>query len=90
MDNNELRKHLQQLHDEIKNTKTVDEKGDKLLRDLDEDLRAFLDRPESDPSSLQPSLVQRLEGALYHFEATHPGLTTLIGKLLAFLSNSGI
>ncbi len=90
MDNDELRKLLQQLHDEIKNAHTVDEKGSQLLRDLDEDIRAFLDRSEENPLPLHPTFVKRLEGSLYHFEATHPSLTTVISRLLTGLSNAGI
>jgi len=87
MDNQELSKLLQQLHAEIKNTQAVDEKGTSLLRDLDEDIHALLERSEE--SSEQPG-TQRLEDALYHFEATHPKLTELISKLLESLSNAGI
>jgi hypothetical protein len=90
MDNNELRKLLQQLQDEIKNTGTVDEKGNQLLRDLDEDIHTFLALSEETPVQMHPSLIHRLEGTLYHFEATHPGLTTLVSRLLASLSNAGI
>jgi hypothetical protein len=90
MDNEELRKLLQQLHDEIKNARQVDEKGSQLLRDLDMDIHAFLDRSEGAPAPLHPSFVKRLEGSLYHFEATHPSLTTVISRLLAGLSNAGI
>ena len=90
MDNKELRKLLHQLHDEIKNTQTVDEKGNELLRDLEGDLRALLERSEGNPVELHPSIVQWLEGALNHFEATHPDLTMLISKLLDSLSNAGI
>ncbi|HEY5271072.1 MAG TPA: DUF4404 family protein [Anaerolineales bacterium] len=90
MDNEELRKLLQQLHDEIKNTQTVDEKGSELLRDLEGDLRALLERSEENPVQLHPSIVQRMEGALNHFEATHSDLTMLISKLLDSLSNAGI
>jgi len=90
MDNEELRKLLQQLHDEIKNTQTVDEKGSELLRDLEGDLRALLERSEENPVQLHPSMVQRMEGALNHFEATHSDLTMLISKLLDSLSNAGI
>ncbi|MCX6039132.1 MAG: DUF4404 family protein [Chloroflexi bacterium] len=39
---------------------------------------------------LHPSIVQGLEGAVNHFEATHPDLTMLISKLLDSLSNAGI
>jgi hypothetical protein len=90
MDNKELREHLNQLHDEINNTQSVDEKGGELLRDLDGDIRALLDRSVGDPVKLHPSIVQRLEGALNHFEVTHSELTTLISKLLDSLSNAGI
>ena len=90
MENKELRKDLRQLHDEIKKTKAVDEKGRELLRDLEGDISALLERSEEHPVQLHPSLVQRLESALAHFEVTHPELTTLISKLLDSLSTAGI
>jgi hypothetical protein len=90
MDNNELRKLLLQLHDEIKNTQSVDEKGSELLRDLDGDIQDLLERSEENPVQLHPTLVQRLKGALDHFEVTHTSLTTLISNLLDTLSNAGI
>lgn len=90
MDDKELRKLLLQLHDEIKNTQSVDEKGSELLRDLDGDIQDLLVRSEENPAQSHPSLVQRLEGALDHFEVTHPSLTTLISNLLDTLSNAGI
>jgi len=90
MDNHELRKLLNQLHDEIKNTRVVDEKGSELLRDLDGDIRALLERSEADPLQLHPSIVHRLQGALNNFETTHPDLTMMISRLLESLSNAGI
>jgi len=90
MDNKKSRKLLQQLHDEINNTQTVDEKGSELLRDLDGDIRALLERSEEHPVQVHPSIIQRLENALDHFEVTHPELTTLISKVLDSLSNAGI
>jgi hypothetical protein len=90
MDDKELRKLLNQLHDEINRTQTVDEKGSGLLRDLDDDIRALLDRSEENPMQLHPSFVQRLEGTLLHFEVSHPSLTTLISRLLDSLSSAGI
>ena len=90
MDNKKSRKLLQQLHDEINNTQTVDEKGSILLRDLKGDISELLERSEENPAQSHPSIVQRLESALSHFEVTHPDLTTLISKLLDSLSNAGI
>ncbi len=89
-DDKELRKNLHQLHDEITNTQAVDEKGRELLRDLEADISALLERSEETPVQVHPSIIQRLEGALDHFEVTHPDLTMLISKLLDSLSTAGI
>jgi hypothetical protein len=90
MDNQELRKLLDELHDEVNKTQTVDKKGRELLRDLDGDIRALLERSRENPVKVNPSIVQQLEGALDHFEMDHPELTMLISKLLESLSNAGI
>ena len=90
MNNKISRKLLHQLHDEIKNTQAIDKKGSELLRDLEGDIHALLERSEENPVQLHPSIVQRLEDALHHFEATHPDLTMLISKFLDSLSNAGI
>ena len=90
MDNNELSKLLNRLLDEIKNTRAVDEKGEKLLHDLEGDVQALIERSEEIPVELHASSVQNLETALTHFEVTHPQMTSLISNLLNFLSNSGI
>jgi len=90
MDDNELNKLLQQLHDEISNTQDVDEKGSELLRDLEGDINALLERSGENPVQVHPSTVQGLEISVRHFEVSHPDLTMLISKLLDFLSNAGI
>ena len=90
MDNKIDRELLQQLHDEINNTQTVDEKGKDLLRDLDRDIRALLERSEEHPDEEHPFVIQNLESTLTHFEVTHPELTALVSKLLDTLSNAGI
>jgi hypothetical protein len=90
MNNKIDRELLQQLHDEINNTQTVDEKGEELLRDLDGDIRALLERSEEHPTQVRPSIVHTLESTLDHFEITHPELTVLVSKLLDTLSNAGI
>jgi hypothetical protein len=90
MDNKDLRALLQQLRNEIKDTQSVDEKGTELLRGLDGDIHALLERSEENPVQLQPSFVERLEDAIDHFEVTHPVLTTMIARLMDTLSNSGI
>ncbi len=90
MDNKDLRKLLQQLHDEVENTQTVDEQDSELLRDLDGHIRTLLDRSEENPVQVQPAFVGRLEETFYRFEVSHPRLTTLVSKVLDSLSNAGI
>ena len=90
MDNKELRKTLHQLQDEIKSIKAVDDTGKVLLHNLEDDISALLERSGGNPVQVHPSVVQRLEGVVSHFEVTHPDLTTLISNLLESLSNAGI
>jgi hypothetical protein len=90
MENKELRELLTRLHDEIQNTSAVDEKGTELLRDLESDIAALIERSGSEPLELRPASVLNLENTLKHFEVSHPTLTELIARLLETLSNSGI
>jgi hypothetical protein len=90
MDNKELDKLLHQLHDEIQKTRTIDDKGSELLRDLEGDIRTLLERSQGAPIQVHPSIVQRLELAVNQFEVIHPDLTTLISNLLDSLSSAGI
>jgi hypothetical protein len=90
MDDHELRKLIEQLHAEIQNAQTVDEKGQELLTHLESDIRELLNRTEGEGVPVRPSTIQRLEEGLDHFEATHPALTTLLSNLLESLSNAGI
>jgi dsDNA-specific endonuclease/ATPase MutS2 len=90
MENKELDKLLHQLHDEIQKTRSIDDKGSELLRDLDGDIRTLLERSQESPLQLHPSSAQRLELAVTQFEITHPDLTTLISSLLDSLSSAGI
>ena len=90
MDDEELRRKLEQLHDDIANVDHVDEKGRVILRDIDGHIRELLAR--SDASALQPKpgLTRGLENAIRHFEVTHPTLTEALSDLLTALSNAGI
>jgi hypothetical protein len=81
---------LQQLHDEINRLETVDEKGTELLRDLDGDIRALLERSEEGFTQVHPSVFTQLEGTIRHFEVSHPDLTDLIAKVSISLSNAGV
>ncbi|RPH60596.1 MAG: DUF4404 family protein [Chloroflexi bacterium] len=90
MEEQELRKLLEQLQGEIEHTKTVDEKGWELLRHLETDIHALLERSRSEAAQPPPSTIQRLEETINHLEVTHPTLTLTLSKMLETLSNAGI
>ena len=90
MVNTELQKLLNQLKEEIENTRAVDDTGADLLYNLKEDIDSVLFSSEEYLPKTHPTIVQDLEDTLDHFEVSHPTLTTLISGLLDFLSNTGI
>jgi hypothetical protein len=90
MDDQELRELIEKLHDEIQNTQSVDEKGQKLLAHLEADIQALLAQSGGVTKPIRPSTLRRLEESLDHFEVTHPTLTTLLSKVLEAFSNVGI
>jgi hypothetical protein len=90
MDDKKLRKHLEQLRDEIENAGKVDEKGRALLQDVDEHIRDLLTRSEGTTLIPKPALRRGLQDAIRHFEVTHPELTAALSRLLETLSNAGI
>jgi hypothetical protein len=90
MDDPELDKLLEQLHQEIEHTRNVGDKEKALLRDLSGDIRKLLDRSDGDRKQPPPSTVQRLEETIDLLEISHPTLTAMMSRLLNFLSNAGI
>ena len=90
MDDDDLRRKLEQLHDDITHVDRVDERGRAMLRDIDGHIRELLDRPDTTQSPPKPGLTRGLENAIRHFEVTHPTLTEALSDLLTSLSNAGI
>ena len=88
MNSQEIDKLLEKLNKEIEGIQPDDEKGQKLLRELSEDIRELLERAESKQPA--PSMMQRLEASIDHFEVTHPDLTAALSSVSAILSNAGI
>jgi cell division septum initiation protein DivIVA len=88
MDNQEIDKLLEQLKKEIDGIQPDDTKGQELLRELSTDIRELLERAESKQPA--PSVLQRMEDSIDHFEVTHPDLTAALSNLSAILSNAGI
>jgi hypothetical protein len=90
MDNQELRKLLELLHGEIEQTKSIDDKGRELLRDLAADINELLVRSEGGQAKAQESMLERLEDSISYLEVTHPTLTQTLSRVLETLSNAGI
>jgi len=87
MTENKLTQLLEQLRNELASAGAVDDKGRDLLRALNADIEALLQRPEEDSDD---SLLERLQDAVDHFEVTHPALTSTLSSLMTFLNNAGI
>ena len=86
MTDQKLRELLQQLHDELERTKSVDEKGREMLNHLNADIQQFLDPALENPSTL----LGRLQDAIDHFEVEHPTVTAALSHMLNTLSNAGV
>jgi hypothetical protein len=91
MDDEELRKMLEELHQRIERTDSVDEKGRELLSHLSVDIRNLLERTGHEERLRGNEWeIGRLEESVRHFEVSHPGLTAALSQLLNILNNAGI
>jgi hypothetical protein len=87
MTEKDLRTLLEGLHEELQRAESVDEKGRDLLRDLDIDIRALLERSGESNSN---AILESLQSTINHFEVTHPALTRALSDMMSALSNAGI
>jgi len=88
MNNQEIDELLEKLNKEIEGIQPDDEKGQELLRELSADIRELLERAESKQPA--PSMMQRIQASIDHFEITHPELTAALSSAFSILSNAGI
>jgi hypothetical protein len=90
MNDQDLCRLLEQLHSEIEATKTVDENERELLRDLDADIRALLERCEAEQAQTHPLTMRRFENAIEYLQVNHPTLTAMLSNISTILSNAGV
>ncbi|MGA1864346.1 MAG: DUF4404 family protein [bacterium] len=90
MESQKLRKMLEQLHSELKETETVDESGSELLHILMDDIKNILDKSVDEQSGQRSSLINQLKQAILYFEESHPTLALTMKKVIDTLSNMGI
>ena len=90
MNDQELCQLLEQLHNEIEGTKSVDAKERELLRDLEADIRELLERCETEEIQTHPLTVRRMEDAIEYMAVNHPTLTTMLSNISTILGNAGV
>ena len=89
MNDDELRQLLEELHQRIESTDTVDEQGREMLNHLSMDIRNLLERT-GEPRRDTSQEINSLEESIRHFEVTHPTLTATLSQMLNILNNAGI
>lgn len=88
MPNQHLRETLEQLHTELQQSDSVDDRSRELLRDVMNDIHGILERT---PGGARPeSVATRLREAVGEFEETHPTLTEAVGRVVDALAKMGI
>ena len=91
MNDDELRQLLEELHQKIETTNSVDEKGRELLSHLSVDIHNLLERTGHDEHLRGTQWeIGRIEESIQHFEVSHPNLTAALSQLLNILNNAGI
>ena len=89
MDNETLRAQLEQLHGELGQTETVDERQRELLQTLENDIQELLGREQNEPHHYR-SLRARLNEAVAHLEASHPQISLLMRHAIDSLAYLGV
>jgi len=90
MNDQERCRLLEKVRDEIEAARSVDEQERTLLRDLDADIRALLERCEAEEAPTHPQIFERLEDAIDSLAVNHPTLTAALSNMLTTLSNAGV
>jgi hypothetical protein len=86
----DLRRRLEELHAELARSGPVDPKARAALEAVLADIRGLLARSEVEARAEHATLAERLRVAGRHFEASHPMLTTTVGRVIDALAALGI
>ncbi len=79
---------LEQLHEELEQTETIDESTGEVLADLKKDISRLV-RDEVSIEDQREGLSERLNDAVGHFEEDHPRLSMVIQHVLDSLARMG-
>jgi hypothetical protein len=90
MDKEQLHQLLGQLHAELGRTQAVDAGDRELLKSLQADVQAILERADESAEIQYGPLGARLRHGVQRFEVSHPQLTWAMSEVLEILSRSGV
>lgn len=90
MSESKLKKHLEQLREEMQELDDVPGEDQKDLENIVEGLQRKLDGRNGDQSSEQRDIQNTLSASIARFEASHPRLTGVLNDIMVTLSNMGI
>ena len=88
MEKQRLQELLVQLHEELEQTETVDERTGEVLADLKKDISRLV-HEDTVMEEEQEGLAERLGDAVDHFEEDHPKLSMVIQHVLDSLARMG-
>ncbi len=92
----QIRKMLITLHDELERTRTINPEERAMLRHLMSDIQEMLQRPDEEITPDSPhyqanqNFLDRMESSIELLEADHPALRVMIEKALDTLNIAGI
>lgn len=86
MNHEELRRALDTVHRELKQTEQLDPDEVSRLRETMHEIQMALNRDEEDA----PTLSHRVNESARHFEESHPALTHTLGRIADMLQQMGI
>ncbi len=90
MDPNQLRENLLTLHEELRRVKRLDPQSNRLLADLEEDIRRLTVTDAATTPESARGLPERLEMLAVQFEADHPTLAASSRRLIDMLGKLGV
>jgi formyltetrahydrofolate synthetase len=85
-----LKESLENLHQELKNSKNIDIEAVKALQELMSDIQNTLKKNEKIVDSGTIKLLTSLEETAGKFEISHPNLTAAIKIVISALTNIGV
>jgi len=90
MDPKTLSGQLAQLHEDLKNARTLDPASSQLLAEVLKDIQRLMEVESGGARGSNPSLADRLENVVVRFEAGHPTLAASSRRLIDLLGKAGL